>query len=70
MEEITEEKRAELMSGKGKLHTDERLAVGWTKEGIQVVCENCGKTVVDIDFLGQKVDYYHGREDDTSNPTN
>lgn len=38
--------------------SDERLAVGWTQQGIQVVCETCGKSVADIDFLGQKVDYY------------
>ena len=36
----------------------EHLAVGWTKEGLQVVCENCGKSVIDLDFLGQKVGYY------------
>jgi hypothetical protein len=34
------------------------LAVGWTKEGIQVYCEDCKLSVFDIDFMGQKVKYY------------
>jgi hypothetical protein len=37
----------------------EKLAVGWTREGIQVVCENCGKNVIDIDFGGIKVKHYN-----------
>lgn len=49
----------EIKNGK-KIPVDygEHLAVGWTKEGLQVVCENCGKSVIDIDFLGQKVGHY------------
>ncbi len=31
------------------------LAVGWTKEGLQVFCEDCNLNVIDIDFQGQKV---------------
>jgi hypothetical protein len=42
-----------------KAGTNEQyLAIGWTPEGIQVVCENCGKNVVDLDFIGQKIEYY------------
>lgn len=40
------------------MDTGEKLAVGWTKEGLQVVCENCGHSVIDLDFKGQKVGYY------------
>lgn len=47
--------------GKKILDKGELLAVGWTAEGIQVVCENCGKSVVDLDFLSQKISYYHGQ---------
>lgn len=39
-------------------NTKEHLAVGWTDEGIQIVCETCGKNVIDLDFLGQKVALY------------
>ena len=31
------------------------LAVGWTKEGVQIFCEGCSTNVYDIDFQGQKV---------------
>ena len=33
------------------------LAVGWTKKGLQVWCENCNQNVMALDFKGQKVDY-------------
>jgi len=33
-----------------------RLAVGWTKKGLQVWCENCNLNVLNLDFKGQKVD--------------
>lgn len=36
----------------------EHLAVGYTEEGIQVVCEGCGQNVVDWDLLGQKIGYF------------
>lgn len=36
----------------------EHLAVGWTKEGLQVVCENCGKNIIDIDFCGIQVRHF------------
>jgi len=32
-----------------------QLAVGWTKNGLQVFCEKCSKNVVSLDFLGQKM---------------
>jgi len=35
------------------------LAVGWTKEGVQVYCEDCKMNVADLDFKGQKIDYYN-----------
>ena len=33
------------------------LAVGWTEEGLQVFCESCARSVIDLDFKGQKVTY-------------
>lgn len=36
----------------------DKIAVGWTQEGIQVVCDNCNTIVVDLDFKGQKIEYY------------
>jgi len=36
-----------------------QLAVGWTKEGIQAFCERCDLNVIDLDFKGQKVEFYH-----------
>ena len=44
------------------LECSQELAVGWTEEGIQVVCENCGKSVIDLDFQGQKVGFYNGKK--------
>lgn len=41
-----------------KRESSQKLAAGWTPEGIQVVCENCGKNIIDIDFDGQKVKHY------------
>ena len=41
--------------------TSGSLAVGWTKEGIQVYCENCELSVEDIDFKGQKLSYYESK---------
>lgn len=38
----------------GDISSEEKLAVGWTKPGIQVVCENCGCNIIHIDFKGQK----------------
>lgn len=38
---------ANCMSGK--------LAVGWTKKGIQVFCENCSQSVINLDFQGHKI---------------
>ena len=35
-----------------------RLACGWTNEGVQVYCENCELSVIDIDFGGMKVKHY------------
>lgn len=32
-----------------------RLNVGWTREGLQVVCTRCDMNVLDLDFKGQKV---------------
>ena len=43
---------------KKNMHTNEHIVVGWTKEGIQVFCENCNNVIVDLDFLDQKVAYY------------
>lgn len=40
------------------LKTTERIAVGWTPEGIQVVCDNCGSNIIDIDFEGVKHKLY------------
>ena len=37
----------------------QKLAAGWTKEGIQVFCEQCEKNVLDLDFMGQKVKIYN-----------
>lgn len=37
---------------------EQYLAAGWTPEGIQIVCESCGNTIIDLDFMGQKVTYY------------
>ena len=39
-----------------------RLAVGWTKLGLQVWCENCNKNMINLDFHGQKL--YEIREND------
>jgi len=36
----------------------EKLAFGSTREGFQLVCENCGKNVFDMDLLGQHVVLY------------
>lgn len=33
-----------------------KLAVGWTKEGLQVFCENCHTNIIDLDFKGQKLE--------------
>lgn len=33
----------------------QKLAVGWTKEGLQVFCETCNSNVIGMDFMGQKV---------------
>ena len=35
--------------------TSGKLAVGWTKKGLQVFCEKCNKNVINLDFLGQKI---------------
>lgn len=32
-----------------------KLAVGWTKNGLQVFCEKCNKNVIIMDFKGQKM---------------
>jgi len=32
-----------------------KLAVGWTKNGLQVFCEKCKKNVINLDFEGQKI---------------
>lgn len=32
--------------------SQQHLAAGWTKEGLQVFCETCNTSVVDIDFEG------------------
>ena len=34
---------------------NERLAVGWTKEGFQVWCGGCNQNIIHIDFKEQKV---------------
>lgn len=31
------------------------IAVGWTRNGLQVWCDNCETNIVALDFLGQKV---------------
>lgn len=36
----------------------QHLAAGWTKEGLQVICETCNNIVIDLDFMGQKIAYY------------
>lgn len=39
-----------------KTMTDKaKLAVGWTDEGLQVFCETCDQSVIDLDFEGKKV---------------
>lgn len=43
----------------------QHLAVGWTKEGLQVFCETCNTNVADLDFLGQKVAYYYPAKDES-----
>jgi hypothetical protein len=49
--------------GTGKITSTEFIAVGWTEEGLQIVCENCGKNVIDLDFLGHRVAIYkNGKE--------
>ena len=40
-----------------------QLAVGWTDEGVQVYCEKCKKSVMDLDFFGQKIGYYKEEEE-------
>ena len=42
----------------------QKLAVGWTKEGIQVFCETDNMVVTDLDFMGQKIDYYQGESNE------
>jgi hypothetical protein len=37
-----------------------QLAVGWTKEGLQVYCENCKLNIIDIDFDGEQMGLYQG----------
>jgi len=37
------------------ISSTEELAMGWTKKGVQVVCENCGHNILNLDFQGQKV---------------
>lgn len=41
----------------------EKLAIGNTPEGIQVWCETCQQSVIDLDFMGHKVQFYQGSED-------
>lgn len=48
-------------NGTTKITSKERIVVGWTKEGIQIYCENCGNSVMDIDFKGQKMAYYQSK---------
>lgn len=38
--------------------TNEHIAVGWTEQGIQVVCDNCKSNIIDIDFEGFKHKLY------------
>lgn len=45
-------------NGTSRITTTEKLVMGWTKEGFQVFCENCNRSVLDIDFKGQKMAYY------------
>ena len=42
------------------LNDKTKLAVGWTKEGLQVFCENCDQNIIDLDFKGQKMGLYKG----------
>lgn len=50
----------EIVDGKKTVvDKGEKLAFGMTKQGFQVVCENCGLSVVDLDLLGQKITYYN-----------
>lgn len=46
------------------------LAVGWTDEGVQAYCEDCEKSVADLDFLGQKIAYYGIDEEVVRHGTN
>ncbi len=43
----------DLKKNRDKAH----LAVGWTKKGFQIWCENCDTNVASFDLLGQKIDY-------------
>lgn len=36
----------------------QRIQAGWTKQGLQVWCVRHNLSVADLDFKGQKVDYY------------
>jgi hypothetical protein len=44
----------------------QHLAAGWTKEGIQVFCETCNNSVIDIDFEGVQHHLYEARKADVA----
>ena len=32
------------------------LGIGWTEKGLQVICNRCDMNVINLDFMGQKVE--------------
>lgn len=47
------DQRPENMSPRQWVHVE----VGFTPKGLQVWCVRCDKNIIDLDFMGQKVQY-------------
>ena len=47
-------KKCMKIDPEGDISSTEKLAVGWTKKGLQVFCEGCNSNIINLDFRGQK----------------
>lgn len=69
MEKLTDAEKKQVAAGKRGWSSKEELEIGWTPQGIQAVCRTCGKNIIDLDFMGQKVDYYNPKKPNTKKYT-
>lgn len=52
----------ENIARKESMEQFSRISAGWTKKGLQVWCVRHNCNIINLDFMGQKIDFM--REDD------